>query len=308
VKRKLPFVGSPAAGLARAAEEWRPAAAIAKAPLPVAVAGGSIAGGVLGGSHAADEGQQVDSVNALRRDRRRRTANQALFEAHQKLIEFGPLGSSLKYRMPAVVQSPFIPPAMGAYEAADEVRARLDKWGMTGSEDPMWARGSKGGMIHESALPTPSILTKVSGYSTAGEMKEALKRHEIIHSIQAAKRGGTANTRIRDLVKDEIGAYATMNRRMPGTPVQKAIRAANGVWGVGVSTAGGTLLSPRLRARAGKYAAAAAGAGILAAAFRHHKAQGQPPATDTMSSPVPRKSRRPAQQALFEAREKLTNI
>jgi hypothetical protein len=87
VKRKLPIIGSPAAGLAKAAEEWRPAAAIAKSPLPVAVAGGAVAGGVLGGSHAADEGQQVDSIRNLRRDQQRRPARQALFAARQKLIQ-----------------------------------------------------------------------------------------------------------------------------------------------------------------------------------------------------------------------------
>jgi hypothetical protein len=86
VKRKLPFIGSPAAGLAKAAEEWRPASAIAKAPLPVAVAGGAAAGAVIGGSHAADEGQQVDSIRNLRRDQRR-PARQALFAARQQLIQ-----------------------------------------------------------------------------------------------------------------------------------------------------------------------------------------------------------------------------
>jgi hypothetical protein len=44
---------------------WRPAAFMKKAPLPLAAAAGAGAGAVVGGSHAADEGQEVDTVNSL---------------------------------------------------------------------------------------------------------------------------------------------------------------------------------------------------------------------------------------------------
>jgi hypothetical protein len=44
---------------------WRPAAFVKNASLPVATATGVGAGAIIGGTHAADEGQEVDTVNSL---------------------------------------------------------------------------------------------------------------------------------------------------------------------------------------------------------------------------------------------------
>ena len=60
---------APARALVRASKEWSPALLIRKAPLPAAVAVGTGVGAVAGAAHASDEGQQVDTLNNLRKDK-----------------------------------------------------------------------------------------------------------------------------------------------------------------------------------------------------------------------------------------------
>lgn len=58
--------------LVKASKDWRPALWARRAGLPGAVAIGGAGGGVIGAAHAADEGQQVDTLNSLRKDKRKK--------------------------------------------------------------------------------------------------------------------------------------------------------------------------------------------------------------------------------------------
>jgi hypothetical protein len=166
-----------------------------------------------------------------------------------RLIEFGPLGSKVNWKQPAMMESYDIPPGGAAYSTPGVARyAKM--------QEP---RARRGGVIQESAVPSGEIMPKLVGYPNERTMRGALRRHELIHSIQSAKRSYRVHNRIRDLVSDEIGAYRTMNRGVKGG--SKIMRAISGAQGVGVSTAVGIANNPRLRKRAGKYAAGALAAG-----------------------------------------------
>ncbi|HEY8899055.1 MAG TPA: hypothetical protein VIM61_01380 [Chthoniobacterales bacterium] len=49
------------------------------ASTPTAIATGAGIGAVVGGAHAADEGQQVDTINAIKRDRKNRQSQRREF-------------------------------------------------------------------------------------------------------------------------------------------------------------------------------------------------------------------------------------
>jgi len=64
--RKAPRIAKAAGlNLGSLAKTWRPAAFVKNASLPAAALSGAGAGAIIGGTHAADEGQEVDTVNAI---------------------------------------------------------------------------------------------------------------------------------------------------------------------------------------------------------------------------------------------------
>ena len=171
------------------------------------------------------------------------------------LVEFGPLGSRVKWHRPLAVKTPSLPGGIAAYSPASAQRF--------GKATSPQARS--GGALFTSTSSMTKGQAAISGYPSISVAENALKRHEIVHSIQSAKRGYRTHSRIRDLLRDEIGAYATMDRGVKGG--SKILRGVDKVGGVGISTAVGTVLSPRLRKRAAAYGAGAAalgGAGYLA--------------------------------------------
>jgi len=91
VRRKLPLVGSPARALVSASKTLRPAQWIRKTPLPVAAAIGAGGGLVAGAAHASDEGQQVDTINNLKKDKKKRMLS-ALPSRLRATIEFAIVG------------------------------------------------------------------------------------------------------------------------------------------------------------------------------------------------------------------------
>lgn len=173
---------------------------------------------------------------------------------HPRPVEFGPLGSAVKWRKPLVGTVP-IPPGVAVFKPPSAVRA-------TGGTD---ARARRAGAVLTSDKALPEVFAKASGYSSSSSLTGALKRHEIVHSIQAAKRGYRTPRKIREVVKDEVGAYATMNRGVKGG--SKIVRGINSAVGVPASVAIGVLNNPRLRKRAAAYGAGAAAlaGGVIAA-------------------------------------------
>lgn len=91
VRRKLPLVGSPARALVSASKTLRPAQWIRKTPLPVAAAIGAGGGLLAGAAHASDEGQQVDTINNLKKDKKKRMLS-ALPSRLRATIEFAIVG------------------------------------------------------------------------------------------------------------------------------------------------------------------------------------------------------------------------
>jgi hypothetical protein len=163
------------------------------------------------------------------------------------------------YRRPEMMQEAALPGGMAAFVTPGGVRVGGKKAGIA-----MPKKARKAGMVIESSQPLNEVAVKASGYDSAKTMKKALRRHELVHSIQSSKRGYKAHKRLRDLLKDEVGAYATMNRRVKGG--SKVLRGVNSAGGVGISMMIGTAANPRLRKRAalrGKQAGVAA-AGVAA--------------------------------------------
>lgn len=184
-------------------------------------------------------------------------------------IKFGLLGAGKPgdYRRPHVIhEAQDIPP--GAAVTVD--RSILSRGGV--SKLPAKARGrAVAGGIVATGPKVSDAIAKASGYESPAAVNKAGLRHEPIHTIQASKRPRTS---IRHLLRDEIGAYGSMNRDLKGMSWRRAL---NNVAGVGVSTAAGTAANPVLRNRLalrGKQAAAiavgTAGAGLLAKAV-HRK-------------------------------------
>jgi len=182
--------------------------------------------------------------------------------------EFGLLGHPGKHKTPTVLKGvPNIPPGTSAYQAPAGVR-NTNKALIKGGYPSDWVDRSKArkvGRILESSHGLPEIAARLSGYKSARDANKAIRRHEAIHSIQSSKRGFKAHKKIRELVKDEVGAYGSMNRRVKGG--SKVLRSINAVAGVPISVAIGIMSNPRLRKRAIKRAALAAGligAGVVA--------------------------------------------
>ena len=173
-----------------------------------------------------------------------------LLSRRGRVIEFGPLGSKVKWRRPAFDKQLFMRPGSAGYASPVEVRK-------VGISDPV---ARKGGIIYTAVARTREIEAKMAGYPSADALDKALVRHELVHSIQDAKRGYRGNQRIRDLLADELGAYATMGRGIKGG--FKPLRAWDHVGGFASSMKGGILRHPILRRRALAYAGAgAAGVG-----------------------------------------------
>ena len=80
--KKIPFVRK---GLEDLAKEWRPAKWISQAGPVKAVAGGTVAGGIAGAYQGMDEGQQVDNINAVQKERARKARR---FASAERLQEF----------------------------------------------------------------------------------------------------------------------------------------------------------------------------------------------------------------------------
>lgn len=60
--------------LVKASKTWRPALWARKGGLPLAAGIGALGGGIAGAAHGADEGQQVDTLNAMKQNRARKSA------------------------------------------------------------------------------------------------------------------------------------------------------------------------------------------------------------------------------------------
>lgn len=60
--------------LVTASKTWRPALWARKGGLPLAAGIGALGGGIAGAAHGADEGQQVDTLNAMKQNRARKAA------------------------------------------------------------------------------------------------------------------------------------------------------------------------------------------------------------------------------------------
>lgn len=182
-----------------------------------------------------------------------------------KVTEFGILGAKGNHKRPTILKGvPNLPPGMAAYQAPAGVRA-TNKLLIKGGHPADWRDNSKArkvGRILESGQPVPELVTKSSGYGSEKDMHKSLRRHELVHSIQSSKRGYRVHGRLRDLVKDEVGAYATMNRRVKGG--SKVLRAANAITGVplsiGLGIAGNKKLQKRALLRGAQGAALAGGA------------------------------------------------
>ncbi len=217
----------------------------------------------------AERGGVTSSLNVLDLTPARLTTRFSAAEMGQYLLnEFGLLGHAGKHKKPTVLKGvPNLPPGMAAYQAPAGVRVtnqQIAKKGLPSDwQDRSKAR--KVGRILESGKPVPSVAVKASGYGHEKDMQKALRRHEIVHSIQSSKRGFRTHKRLRDLVKDEVGAYATMNRRVKGG--SKVLRAVNAVAGVPVSVGMGILGNKKLQDRAllrGAQASIAGGGAMIA--------------------------------------------
>jgi len=109
-------------------------------------------------------------------------------------------------------------------------------------------------------------VAQKSGYEDDKQMQRVIKRHEIIHSIQSAKRGYKNRTKIREVLGDELGAYLREDKKMKLPKDGKFVRKVNKALGVAASTAHGIAKNPTLKRRLGRYliGAAALGGGTLA--------------------------------------------
>ena len=154
------------------------------------------------------------------------------------LVEFGPLGSDVKWRKPIFEEHPGIP--MGAAAFVPPSGARLGKWTDTTAR--------RAGAVLTSPEKAPEWWSKAMGYPDSASVAGALKRHEIVHSIQTAKRGYKTPHTIGEIFKDEVDAYASMNRNVRGG--SKFLRGANAAAGVAQSTVQGALNNPRTRPQA----------------------------------------------------------
>lgn len=94
---------------------------------------------------------------------------------------------------------------------------------------------------------------KASGWPTGEAVKKSTLRHELVHSIQASKRGyGNGPTKLRQVVGDEIAAYSVQDRGLKDKNVKrKAMRAVSKPLGVVSSSAHYIKNDKILRKRAG---------------------------------------------------------
>ena len=165
------------------------------------------------------------------------------------LIEF--IGGYFKdgLRIPAEASHPSLPGGTAAFSPPSAQRlGGMDKK----------SRAGKAGAVYESPH---SVTSTGSGYKNKKVMKKALKRHEIVHSIQSQKRGGRSHRKIRELVKDELGAYKVMDRRLPKKG--RMLRRLNKGVGFGTSMGLGIGANKKLRKRALRYGGAAGAVGSL---------------------------------------------
>ena len=124
---RLPFIGK----LDEAAQTLRPAEWLQKAPAPIAVAGGALGLGTIAGAHAADEGQQVDTLDSLRRDRR---ATGKLFSSDELFRKAAELAKLKKKKPWLFKETTYGPPSDPAPEGhfkklIDDLKKKLDEDG-----------------------------------------------------------------------------------------------------------------------------------------------------------------------------------
>lgn len=183
-----------------------------------------------------------------------------------ELAEFIELSAPVKWRRPEMQSGEGILPAVARAGFLPPTGVRFNK---TAGATP---RARAAGIIY-TRPSTGSFLAKEVGRSEL--------RHELTHSIQAAKRGYAGHSRIRDLIKDEVGAYSTQYKRVaPGSmlnhPVVKIARKVDAGIGIVGSSVLGVAGNPRLRERALVYGAGAALAGAVAYKALHKKKEEKP--------------------------------